>query len=123
MKLTNEQKEVFKDKLEKHFVQNTPFVKHSYSINDLSSEINIPVYLLSAFINEEYQKKFNELINDFRIKYISNLLIDNPNFSNFTIESLGQKAGFSSRSSLNNAIKKSSGQTPADFFRLKNQAN
>jgi AraC-like DNA-binding protein len=123
VKLTNEQKEVFKDKLEKHFVQNTPFVKHSYSINDLSSEINIPVYLLSAFINEEYHKNFNELINDFRIKYISNLLIDNPNFSNFTIESLGQKAGFSSRSSLNNAIKKSSGQTPADFFRLKNQAN
>jgi AraC-like DNA-binding protein len=122
-KLTNEQKAVFKDKMEQHFVQNTPFVKHSYSISDLSSEINIPVYLLSAFINEEYHKNFNELINDFRIKYISNLLIDNPNFSNFTIESLGQKAGFSSRSSLNNAIKKSSGKTPADFFRLKNQTN
>ena len=123
VKLTNEQKIDLKDKIENHFIQNFPFVKHSYSINDLSSEINTPVYLLSAFINEEYQKNFNELINDFRIKYISNLLIDNPNFSNFTIESLGQKAGFSSRSSLNNAIKKSSGQTPADFFRLKNQAN
>jgi AraC-like DNA-binding protein len=109
--------------MEQHFIQDTPFVKHGYSINDLSGEINIPVYLLSTFINEEYHKNFNELINDFRIKYITNLLNDNHNFSNSTIESLSQKAGFSSRSSLNNAIKKSSGQTPADFFRLKNQAN
>jgi AraC-like DNA-binding protein len=122
-KLTNEQKIVFKEKMEQYFIQDIPFVKHGYSINELSSEINIPVYLLSAFINEEYHKNFNELINDFRIKYIANLLNDNPNFSNFTIESLSQKAGFSSRSSLNNAIKKSSGQTPADFFRLKNQTN
>ncbi len=122
-KLTNEQKLIFKNKMEQHFIQNTPFVKQGYSINDLSSEINIPVYLLSALINEEYQKNFNELINDFRISHITKLLNENPNYSNFTIESLSQKAGFGSRSSLNNAIKKNSGQTPADFFRLKNQTN
>ncbi len=117
--LTLEQKTIFKEAIESHFNQNAPYTKIGYSINDLSSEINIPVYLLSSFINEEYQTNFNEWINDFRIDYLSNLLKTSPKHLKFTLESLGNQVGFSSRSAFNIAIKKRSGKTPSEFFDVK----
>ncbi len=118
-KLTTEQKNVFKETIELHFNQNHPYLKTGYSINDLSSEVNIPVYLLSSFINEEYQANFNELINDFRIDYLTNLLKTSPKHLKFTLESLGKQVGFSSRSAFNNAIKRRTGKTPSEFFDIK----
>jgi AraC-like DNA-binding protein len=122
-KLTTEQKKTFKETVELHFNQNSPFLKTGYSINDLSSEVNIPVYLLSSFINEEYQANFNELINDFRIDYLTNLLKTSPKHLKFTLESLGKQVGFSSRSAFNVAIKKRTGKTPSDFFDIKQLDN
>lgn len=122
-KLTTEQKTVFKETMELHFNQNHPYTKTGYSIKDLSSEINIPVYLLSSFINEEYQANFNELINDFRIDYLTNLLKTSPKHLKFTLESLGKHVGFSSRSAFNIAIKKRTGKTPSEFFDIKQQDN
>jgi len=117
--LTLEQKTIFKETIESHFNQNAPFIKMGYSINDLSSEVNIPVYLLSSFINEEYQINFNEWINDFRIDYLTNLLKTSPKHLKFTLESLGKQVGFSSRSAFNIAIKKRTGKTPSEFFDIK----
>ena len=121
--LTLEQKSVFKQTIESHFVQNAPFIKNGYCINDLSSEVNIPVYLLSSFINEEYQINFNEWINDYRIGYLTNLLKTSPKHLKFTLESLGNQVGFSSRSAFNSAIKKRTGKTPSEFFDIKQPDN
>lgn len=118
-KLTTEQKTIFKETIELHFTQNSPFTKIGYSINDLSSEVNIPVYLLSSFINEEYQANFNEWINDFRIDYLTNLLKTSPKHLKYTLESLSKQVGFSSRSAFNIAIKKRTGKTPSEFFGTK----
>jgi AraC-like DNA-binding protein len=121
--LTMEQKAIFKETIDNHFNRNSPFTKIGYSINDLSAEVNIPVYLLSSFINEEYQANFNELINDFRIDYLTNLLKTSPKHLKFTLESLGKQVGFSSRSAFNIAIKKRTGKTPSEFFDIKQQDN
>jgi len=118
--LSKEQKAIYKESIESHFAQNAPFIKNGYCINDLSSEVHIPVYLLSSFINEEYQINFNEWINDHRIDYLTNLLKTSPKHLKFTLESLGNQVGFSSRSAFNSAIKKRTGQTPSEFFDIKN---
>ena len=117
--LSQEQKAIYKEKIVTHFNQNAPFTKMGYSINDLSTEVNIPVYLLSSFINVEYQTNFNEWVNDFRIDYLSNLIQTSPKHLKFTLESLGNQVGFSSRSAFNSAIKRRTGKTPSEFFDLK----
>jgi AraC-like DNA-binding protein len=117
--LSNEQKVIFKETIAIHFNQNSSFTKTGYSINDLSSEVNIPVYLLSSFINEEYQTNFNDWINDYRIDYLTNLLKTSPKYLKYTLESLGKLVGFSSRSAFNIAIKRRTGKTPSDFFDIK----
>ena len=40
------------DNLESHLRDNKPFLKNGYTIRDLSAELGIPVYQISALINK-----------------------------------------------------------------------
>ncbi len=114
--LTLEQGALYKNLLENHFAENNPFIKGGYTMGDLSKELSIPSHQLSAFINQEYGKNFNELINNYRVDYLEHLVSQNPEYLNFTLEALGQLAGFKSRASFYSAVKKKSGLTPAALF-------
>ena len=105
--------------LENHFKNNKPFLVAGYKIKDLSSELDIPVYLISSFINQEYGKNFNELINDYRVDYIADVLKESPDSQNFTLEAIAKTAGFNSRNTFIGAVKKKSGLTPSSYFNKK----
>jgi len=114
---TMEQRLVYKDLIESHFSKNSPFIKHRYSIRDLSAEIDVPSYLLSAFINQEYGKNFSEFVNENRVSYLIDLASQNPgHFQNYTLEVLGQMGGFKSRASFIAAVKRKTGKTPSEIF-------
>jgi AraC-like DNA-binding protein len=106
----------FKLALEKHFETNQPFLKAGYTMAELSNEIAIPAYLLSAFINQQYGKNFNELVNTYRVHYFSSVLKNNPEYLQFTMEALGKMAGFNSRSAFIASVKKHTGSTPTGLF-------
>lgn len=114
--LTLEQGMAYKSLLENHFTENNPFLKGGYTMGDLSRELSIPSHQLSAFINQEYSKNFNELINSYRVAYLEKLVAENPEYLNYTLEALGQMAGFKSRASFYAAVKKKTGLTPATLF-------
>ncbi len=111
-----DQAEVYKQAIEEHFTRNTPFLKPRYTIRDLSAEIDIPSYLLSAFINQAYGKNFSEFINDYRVSYLEDLVNQQPELRQYTLEGLGQKGGFRSRSAFIAAVKRKTGKTPSDVF-------
>jgi AraC-like DNA-binding protein len=117
--LTPEQGLAYKSLLETHFEANKPFIKGGYTMGDLSRELSIPSHQLSAFINQEYGKNFNELINNYRVAYLEKLVTENPEYLNYTLEALGQLAGFKSRASFYSAVKKKTGLTPATVFSSK----
>lgn len=110
----------YKEIIEAHFAEKKPFCAAGYSIRDLSLGVNIPVYQLSAFINQEYGKNFNELINDYRCSFLQQMMEENPEFSLYTFEALGKLAGFNSRTSFISAIKKRTGKTPSEYFVIGN---
>lgn len=114
--LTLEQGELYKQKLEQFFDEKQPYRKAGYKIKDLSDELGIPSYQLSAFINQEYGKNFNELLNDYRVDYLAKLAKTSPDFYQYTLEALGQKAGFNSRTTFITAVKKRTNQTPSEYF-------
>jgi AraC-like DNA-binding protein len=120
--LTPEQGRLYKITLENYLKTSQPFLKPGYKIKDLCEELEIPAYQMSAFINQEYGKNFNELINGYRVAYVENLLKESPKYFNYTLEALANKAGFNSRNSFFNAVKKVSGQTPAEYYGMKSQA-
>jgi AraC-like DNA-binding protein len=113
---TQDQRLAYKSSIEVHLRQNSPFTKSGYKIRDLSKELDLPIYLLSSFINQEYAKNFNEFINDFRIEYISEKLKSSPDTANFTLAVIAKSAGFNSRTSFISAVKRKTGMTPSVYF-------
>lgn len=117
--LSVDQGNTIRQVLENHFAVNSPYRKTGYTISDLSNEVTIPSYLLSAFINQEYGKNFNELINDYRVDFFLEL-VKQPNAnSQYKLEALGKEAGFNTRASFIRAVKKKTGLTPSDFVTKK----
>ena len=114
--LTAEQGGVYRKVINHHFELNKPFLKPGYTIRNLSEELNIPIYQLSVFINQEYSKNFNEFINDARVDEVIELTERNPDFLQFTFEGLGQQVGFQSRTAFIAAVKKRTGKTPSEYF-------
>jgi AraC-like DNA-binding protein len=114
--LSIEQGQAFKQAMEGHFHHNHPYRKPGYTIGNLSQELGIPSHQLSAFINQEYGKNFNELINDCRVDYLDEMLKTYPENYRFTLEALGKQVGFNSRPAFIAAVKKKTGLTPSAFF-------
>lgn len=102
--------------IENHFLQNQPFTKIGYCLSDLSREINVPTYLVSALINQEFDKNFNEFINDARFEYLKIMGQNDPNFDKYSIEYIGTTLGFGSRTSFITAVKKRTGLLPKEFL-------
>lgn len=115
--LTLEQRVLYKQQLEKYFDEKQPYRETGYKIKDLSDELGIASYLLSAFINQEYGKNFNEFLNDYRVDYLVKLASTSSEFNQYTLDALSKKAGFKTRTTFIAAIKKRKNQTPSDFFR------
>jgi len=114
--LSLHQKREYKAALQNHFREKRPFLRVGYKIGELSSELDIPGYQLTAFINQEYGKNFNELINDHRLDYLEEMLQSSPDNYQYTLEALGNMAGFNSRSTFIAAVKKKTGKTPVEYF-------
>ncbi len=95
---------------EKEFYKN-PDVK----LNDLSSKIGISSHRLSQLLNDNLGKSFSIFINDYRVVEAKRLIeIDNQ----YTIETIGFDAGFSSKSNFYATFKKHVGKTPAEYKKL-----
>jgi AraC-like DNA-binding protein len=107
----------FRKIIEDHFAKNLPFLKQGYAIRDLSLEVGIPSYLLSAFINQAYGKNFSEFVNENRISYLIHFTEQNPeSLLQYTLEVLGQMGGFTSRAAFIAAVKRQTGKTPSEIF-------
>ena len=114
-----EMRKEIKSAIENHFKHHKPFIASGYKIKDLSLELDIPVYLISSFINHEYGMNFNEFINDHRVDHITDILNESAESQSFTLEAVAQSAGFNSRTTFIAAVKKKSGMTPSSYFSKK----
>jgi AraC-like DNA-binding protein len=114
--LSFEQGRAYKILLEKHLNENKPFRKRGYTMAELSKEVGIPAYIISAFINQEYGKNFNELINEYRVNYLIGEMRTSVDYSQYTLEALGNLAGFNSRAAFIAAVKKTIGKNPSEVF-------
>jgi AraC-like DNA-binding protein len=118
--LSYEQGKAYKTLLETHLKENKPFKKRGYTMAELSKELGKPSYIISAFINQEYGKNFNELINEYRVNYLIGEMRTSVDYSQYTLEALGNLAGFNSRAAFIAAVKKTTGKNPSEVFGRRN---
>ena len=85
------------------------------NLNKISNILLIPARELSYIINNYYGKRFNDFLNEHRLRHMVKKL-DKDYLNNFTIESLANEAGFSSKTSFYRAFNKLYKCTPMEYL-------
>lgn len=93
-----------------------PFLIKGYHMKDMADDLKIPVYQLSAFMNQVMGMNFNDYINRFRIRYCEGL-IKSSQASRPSLKELASQSGFNNRNSFADAFKKFTGQRPSDYLK------
>ncbi|NMH27810.1 helix-turn-helix domain-containing protein [Flavobacterium silvaticum] len=106
-------------KVEELFNTNQPFLHIDYSLQQMVTDTNIPRYVLSAFINQEYGMGFREFLNRYRVDYFKEH-IDDIGWKNLTLEAIAKECGFGSRSTFIKSFKNITGQKPSEYLKARN---
>ncbi len=105
----------YKPVLEEYLNSKKPYLEQGYNVARLSYDTGIPQHHLSALLNKVYGVRFNDFINQYRIKYITEHF-DKDGWRQMTLEGIASEVGFNSRTTFFNAIKKSTGLSPSEYI-------
>jgi YesN/AraC family two-component response regulator len=95
---------------EKHY-----YKQRNLKLIHIAKELGIPAYQISQVINQTTGESFADFINGFRVEEAKTILL--KSYSKYTIEGIGQEAGFKSRASFYAAFKKHTNLTPSQFLK------
>lgn len=116
---TNEFEEI-ELKLNNIFKSSTLLFDSSLNINRLALEIGVSSNVLTKYFNQFLGMRYNHAINKIRIEKLLEVVEkDNDIFKHLTMESIGNKIGFASKSSFYSAFTREMGCTPAEYFARK----
>lgn len=92
-----------------------------FSLNRLAELIGEKYWNMSAIIKMIYNKNFNTLLNEYRIKEACRCMNDVEKYGNYTIEAISASVGFKSRSNFVQTFKSITGLTPSAYQKLAKQ--
>lgn len=94
----------------------------SLSLSVLAKRMNTNSKYLSEVINKHKGKNFNNYLNELRVNYIVEKLIQNPEYLQYKTSYLAEEAGFASRTTFTTIFKNVTGKSPSQFIdELKNK--
>jgi AraC-like DNA-binding protein len=103
-----------------HLSDGRAFLRPDLALSSLAAELGTLPTHLSRAINEGGES-FPELITRLRVDEVSRLLAD-PSYDHLTVEALGRRAGFPSRSGFFEGFRRLRGVTPSAFRRERGAA-
>jgi AraC-like DNA-binding protein len=118
--LKDEDSEQLHKKLNEYMKLEKPYLDSDLSLSKLVEQFNVHQNYLSQVINEKEKKNFYDYTNTYRIEEFKRMLSD-PKKKNFTILAIAFDCGFKSKSAFNKFFKKTTGQTPSEYIKLKKQ--
>lgn len=107
--------------IEKVVHHSKSYLKPDFTIYKLSVESGIPVHHLRYYFKKS-GLSFTNFKNKLRINYAVTILGNNEH-KKFSVEGVGQQAGFTSNASFFTEFKKETGQTPAEYARCRKDIN
>ena len=110
------------DKINTYLTKEEPYVNPDFTINELAVALKVPVHHLSYCLNTLMNVKFTTLRTQLRIQYAVKLL-DSGQADELSMDGIGKKSGFSTRSNFYNAFKTETGMTPSEYLERKNELN
>jgi len=116
--LTESQKKVLKKKLDK-LMKEKFYLNGKLTIDDVAEKLGTNSKYLSQVINESQQQNFYTYINTFRIQEAQRFLQEKQHLK-YSIHGIARLAGFSSKSSFNEAFRRITGMTPSEYLEKSN---
>ena len=83
-------------------------------VQDLAKRLEVSNHNISQTLNTQANKSFYDFVNEYRVNYLKQLLID-PEKQKFTILALALESGFNSKATLNRVFKQIEGVSPREF--------
>lgn len=97
------------------YLENAPFTDPEFDMKTIADALDLPVYHLEFIFRYYNRYSFPEFRNLLRVRYVlKDLKSELPR--NFTMEGIGAKAGFSSRSSFFRVFKSLTGKSPKQYL-------
>lgn len=90
------------------------FKDQGLNLQQFSTQLDIPSYLITRAVKQLYNRSFPETLNHFRVEEVKQMLLD-PKKEHLKIESLAYEVGFASPSAFYSAFKKCTGQSPTAY--------
>ncbi|MBC2846254.1 helix-turn-helix domain-containing protein [Winogradskyella flava] len=90
------------------------YLNPNLTLSEMSVQFKVTPKELSKHINDVLGKNFSEYINAYRVEEVKALMASKE-ASKYTLVTLAEKAGFSSKSSFNETFKKVTGDTPSAY--------
>lgn len=103
------------------FENSQKYLDESISITILAKKLDTNVKYLSAVLNNQKQKSFNQYINELRIHYITERLKSDKKFRGYKISYLATACGFTSHSSFTSSFKSIVGITASAYINKLNE--
>ncbi|RVU26546.1 AraC family transcriptional regulator [Sandaracinomonas limnophila] len=103
------------EQLETYFDNSKAYLKPNLTVSQVAVEANIPIRDLSYIINNYYDKRFNDYLNEKRLSHFLQKL-NKETLNNFTIEAVALESGFSSKSSFYRAFNRFYNSTPSEYL-------
>jgi AraC-like DNA-binding protein len=97
------------------WVKKNGFLSEDITLNNLSSEIKVPLYRLTYYFKQVNEEKFIDWRNNLRVDFAINLMKNELEIKK-TLEAIGKESGFRSYSTFRQAFKRRTGTVPKDFI-------
>ena len=111
---TGNKNSIIQERLQYEIESSEVYKNHTLTISELAKKLDLTTKELSNYINEVHQMNFSEFLNYHRVHKIKELLVS-PEAKKYTLVTLANEAGFSSKSSFNAEFKKVMGTTPSKY--------
>lgn len=108
-------------KIKEAIAEEKLYLDPDLNLNKLARIISVPRHHLYYCLNSVLGISFSALKNSYRIEHAKKLLLESD-LSKFTIDSIGLKSGFTSRSNFYSTFKEVTGITPTEFLANNNKS-
>lgn len=105
----------WRSKIERIMTEHKPYLEAQLSLKTLAQMLKTNPSILSAAINQNFRKNFNDFVNEYRVNEFLTLSKE-VDYQHYTLLALALECGFNSKSTFNRAFKKLKGQTPKELL-------
>jgi AraC-like DNA-binding protein len=101
----------WKIKIEGLMVDQKPYLEPTLTLRDLANLLKTNSTTLSAAINKNFGKNFNDFINGYRVEEFIQR-VNHPDHMDYTLLAIAMDCGFNSKATFNRAFRKVTGKSP-----------